>query len=331
MCSPSTEKGLQRVVKIDPAAYQRHAIHGENRIWAETNCYTDLMVELLHGLGMDPCAMLPYTLAVDFEGDQWTFFKPSHADLDMLYGMDVQELAIWRPVVDHVRDQVAMGRPVLVELDSYYLPDTVGTAYKTAHVKTAVGINEIDVDNLHLGYFHNNGYYTLRGDDFREVFQLAGAPHERVLPPFAEIAKLDPHFIPPHSLVDASLEVLEKHMVRVPRINPFSQFKLKFARDLETLASASMGDFHAYSFANLRQYGACFELAETYLGWLGANGVDGLEIPRASLADIAQSAKAFQFQLARSMARKKPMDLSPLDAMGRQWDAGLSELHRRFG
>jgi hypothetical protein len=331
MCSPSTEKQRHRVAAIDAATYRRHPIHGEDRTWAETNCYTDLLVELLHGLGHEPCAVLPYTLAIDFEGDQWTFFKPPHRDLMELYGIDIQELAVWRPLVEHVRDQVAAGRPVLVELDSYFLPDTAGTAYRLAHVKTAVGVNEIDVENLHLGYFHNNGYYTLGGDDFREIFQLNGTPHDRVLPPFAEIAKIDPHFIPPHSLVDASLELLERQMARVPRINPFTQFKLKFARDVETLMHADIAQFHRYSFANLRQYGACFELGETYLGWLGAHGVDGLEIPRASLADIAESAKAFQFQLARSIARKKPLDLAPIDAMGRQWDAAMSELLRRFG
>lgn len=331
MCWPSTEKRAHRVVEIDAATYRRHAIHGHTRIWAETNCYTDLVVEMLHGLGREPLAVLPFTLAIDFEGDQWTFFKPPHADLETLYGIDIQELAIWRPLVDHVRDQVALGRPVLVELDSYFLPDTAGTAYQLAHVKTAVGVNEIDVENQHLGYFHNNGYFALGGDDFRQVFQLDGSPHDRVLPPFAEIAKIDPHFMPPHSLVEASLELLTRHMPRVPRMNPFTQFKLKFVRDMETLATADIGEFHRYSFANLRQYGACFELAETYLGWLGDHGVDGLEMPRASLADIAQSAKAFQFQLARSMARGKPLDLAPLDAMGRQWEAALAELHRRWG
>ena len=80
--------------------------------------------------------MLPFTLAIDFEGDQWTFFKPPHGDLCDLYGLDVQELAIWRPLVEHVEEQVERGRPVLVELDSYYLPDTAGTAYRIEHVKT---------------------------------------------------------------------------------------------------------------------------------------------------------------------------------------------------
>lgn len=330
MCWPSTEKRLHRVAEIDPAAYRRHAIHGENRTWAETNCYTDLMVEMLHGLGREPSAVLPYTLAIDFEGDQWTFFKPPHGDLQDLYGIDVQELAVWRPLVDHVRDQVALGRPVLVELDSYFLPDTAGTAYKLAHVKTAVGVNEIDVESHHLGYFHNNGYFTLGGDDFREIFQLDGAPHERVLPPFVEIAKIDREFVAP-DLTDASLALLKKHVARIPRVNPFERFKVKFAQDLEALLEADIAQFHSYSFANLRQYGACFELGETYLRWLGERGIEGLERSRAALGEISQTAKAFQFQLARSMARRRPMDLSPLDAMGAHWDTAMSGLRSRFG
>jgi hypothetical protein len=31
------------------------------------------------------------------------------------------------------------------------------------------------------------------------------------------------------------------------------------------------------------------------------------------------------------MARRKPLDLSPLDAMGAQWEAGMSELQQRYG
>src|SRR5260221_1168469 len=123
-------------------AYRRHRIHGEDRTWAETNCYTDLLVELVHALGHEPIAMLPFTLAIDFEGDQWTFFKPSHADIAALYGLDIQELAMWRPVIEHVADQVAVGRPVLVELDSFYLPDTAGTAHKLAPPKTTGGVAE---------------------------------------------------------------------------------------------------------------------------------------------------------------------------------------------
>src|SRR4051795_7634725 len=127
---------MKQILPLDPTRYQRHPIHGADRHWAETNCYVDVWVELLHALGFEPIAALPFTLAIDFEGDQWTFFKFALADLHELYGLDVQELAIWRPLVAHIEEQVTLGRPVLVELDSFHLPDTAGSAYRIAHVKS---------------------------------------------------------------------------------------------------------------------------------------------------------------------------------------------------
>jgi hypothetical protein len=331
MSSISAETRRTRVAPLDPAAYRRHRIHGGERTWTETNCYTDLLVELVHGLGHDPVAMLAFTLAIDFEGDQWTFFKPPHGDLLELYGLDVQELAIWRPLIDHVIEQVAAGNPVLVELDSFHLPDTAGTAYQLSHQKTTVGVNEIDRDAGLMGYFHNQGYFAVEGADFRELFLLDGAPHERVLPPYVEFVKTVPGGAAKGSaIVEASLAAMKRQLWRAPRINPFTRFRERFAADLDSLLGRDIAHFHKYSFATLRQYGACFELAETYLTWLGEQGVAGLEVPCAAFRQIAQTAKAFQFQLARSMARKKPLDLAPLDAMGAQWDIGMTLLQSRY-
>lgn len=319
---------MKRITALNPSTYKRHAIHGENRIWAETNCYSDVVIELLHGLGHEPIAALPFTLAIDFEGDQWTFFKFPDADLLELYGVDIQELAVWRPLVDHIAEQVVAGRPVLVELDSYFLPDTSGSAYKLAHVKSTVAVNEIDVERRHLGYFHNQGYYELAGDDFSDLFQLEGLVHERMLPPYIEFVKMRPSFatLAAPQLLNASLSLLKMHLARVPHTNPFVQFKTRFAQDLEWLMTADMEKFHAYSFATLRQYGACFELSETYLRWLGEQGVKELDIPLLSFQKISQTAKTFQFQLARAMARKKPLDLTPLDEMATQWETGIGAL-----
>src|SRR4051812_34108369 len=127
---------MKQIAALDPAHYQRHLIHGENRVWAETNCYSDVIIELMHGLGHEPIAALPFALTIDFEGTQWTFFKFPDADIRDLFGLDICELAPWRPLVEHIEEQVGLGRPVLVELDSYFLPDTAGTAYKLAHVKS---------------------------------------------------------------------------------------------------------------------------------------------------------------------------------------------------
>jgi hypothetical protein len=154
-----------------------------------------------------------------------------------------------------------------------------------------------------------------------------------MLPPYIEFVKKLPHFqtLSTNSLVETSLSLMRGHLQRIPEHNPFYAFKEKFARDLDWLMQAEIDIFHAYSFATLRQYGACYELVETYLRWLGRNNIAQLEAPTEAFAQISQTTKALQFQLARSMARKKPMDLSPLDTMAAHWQNGMDILMQRFG
>jgi len=324
---------MKAIRSLDPTTYGRHPIHGEGRVWAETNCYVDVVVELLHGLGFEPTAALPFTLSVDFEGDQWTFFKFRPEDLLRLYGIEVLELNPWRDLAEHVAEQIHRGRPVLVELDSYFLPDTQGSAYRLAHVKSTVAVNEIDVEAQHLGYFHGQGYHHLEGPDFVDVFQVGGLVHPRMLSPYIEYLKVweGRAVSAGPELVEASLEVLSDQLRWVPDANPFGPFRERFAEDLEWLNSESMDAFHDYSFATLRQFGACFELGATYLGWLAGQGVGDLDVPIEELSGIAEGAKTYQFQLARALARGRELSLEPLETMGRQWDRGLSHLVERFG
>ena len=81
---------------LDPEAYVAHPIHGDERTYSETNCYVDCLVELLHAAGLEPEAMLGGAAAVDFELDQWTFFKPTPGDLFRLYGIDLHEVQPYR-------------------------------------------------------------------------------------------------------------------------------------------------------------------------------------------------------------------------------------------
>ena len=327
-----TGVGLSRIRDLDPESYERHEIHGPGRLWSETNCYVDVIIELLHGLGFDPVAALPFTVRIDFEGDQWTFFKFPHVDLLALFGLDIQEMNPWLSLVGHVKEQVALGRPVLVELDSFYLPDTAGTAYHTEHVKSTVAVNEIDVEGRHLGYFHGQGYHHLDGQDFRDIFQTDGLVHERMLPPYIEQVKFVDREIPEGAdLALASIASLSRELSLLPRTNPFLGFKERFEEDLEWLTLEPIETFHIYSFANLRQYGACFELVETYLKWLGGQGQHGLDEAAAAFQEISATAKALQFQLARAVARKRTMNLDPVDRMAALWDQGTTFLQARYG
>ena len=321
----------KQVFPLDPERHQRHAIHANDRHWAETNCYVDVWVELLHAWGFEPIAALPFTLAADFEGDQWTFFKFPLADLWELYGLDVQELVIWRPVASHIEEQVGLGRPVLIELDSFYLPDTAGTAYQLAHVKTTVAAIEIDVPNRRLGYFHGPGYYHLHGEDFVNILQLDGVKHPAVLPPYTEFVKRRSSVaLAGDDLLQTSLKLLRRQMSLLPEANPFSKFKPRYEADLQWLTNEPIETFHKYSFATLRQFGACFELAATYLRWLHVQNVPQLERPIAGFFELSTSAKTMQFQLARAMARKKPLDLSILDQMAITWETAIDDLKTQF-
>ena len=322
---------MKRCLELDPNTYQRHRIHTQERDWAETNCYVDIWIELLHALGHEPIAAMPYTLAIDFEGDQWTFFKFPLADIYDLYGIDVQELAIWQPLVQHVEQQVALGKPVLVELDSYFLPDTAGSAYRLAHVKSTVAVVEIDVEERHLGYFHGQGYYHLNGDDFIDVFRLRGEPDPAILEPYVEIAKLRSSDQQDDlSTLDISLMLLRKHLKLLPVENPFLSFKDKFKEDIKWLEGGSLETFHQYSFATFRQFGACFELAANYLDWLAELGETGIIDARNNVKSISETAKVYQFQLARAVSRNKSLDLMPIDSMGECWELAMGVLKGKY-
>lgn len=318
------------VFPISPDDYQRHPIHVEERNWGETNCYVDVWIELLHAWGFDPVAALPFTIGIDFEGDQWTFFKFPHADLATLYGLEVQELVAWRTLAGGIETQVRLGRPVLVELDSFFLPDTAGTAYHREHVKSTVAVVEIDLEERLLGYFHNQVYHRLHGDDFTDALHVTDQPQADFLPPYIEYVK--PRTRPELStgeLATVSLELLRQHVARLPEVNPFERFQRTFAADLEWLASSPLEVFHQYSFVTLRQFGACYELAATYFDWLAEQGIIGFEAPRAAFAELARGAKTLQFQLARAMSRKKPLDLSSLETLKSTWNLATSELRAR--
>jgi hypothetical protein len=157
--------------------------------WPITNCYIDAWTLILNDWELDPVAGLGVTVAQDYEGDQFTFFKYMHDDLERLYGIVVGELTIYASLEEQIEEQVRRGHLVLAEADGWYLPDTRATSYRTQHTKTTIGIDSIDVAAGELGYFHNVGHYRLTGEDYAGVFRKL--PHQAsddALPPYVEFA-----------------------------------------------------------------------------------------------------------------------------------------------
>ena len=177
-----------------------------------------------------------------------------------------------------------------------------------------------------MGYFHNQGYHELGGEDFSALFQPLHEVHERMLPPYIEFVKRRRQPLFGTALRDASLDLLRAQLQRLPECNPFVSFGQRFASDLDWLLPSDIDRFHTYSFVTWRQFGACFELAATYLDWLATVGVAGLHGAANELRQISQTSKAFQFQLARAMTRKRRPELDVIEHMAQGWARAMDVL-----
>src|SRR4051812_13734413 len=187
--------------------------------WPVTNCYVDVWMLILRDWGLDPIAGLGMTVAQDHEGDQFTFFKYPHADLERLYGIIVDELTIYASLREHIQEQVRRGRCVLVEADGWYLPDTRATSYRMRHTKTTIGIDSIDIAEGWAGYFHNAGHYQLSGEDYAGVFR-----DDDVLPPYVEFAKRRWAPLSGRALTEAATDLLRRHLHRRPDDSPVRRY-----------------------------------------------------------------------------------------------------------
>ncbi|MCU1354092.1 MAG: hypothetical protein JWM05_3301 [Acidimicrobiales bacterium] len=312
---------------IDASAYERHPVHAQSRTWTETNCYVDLWIEVLHALDLDPIAGTAFTLSTDFEGDQWTFFKFPPEDLRHLYGIDVSELNVWRPIAEHVVEQLELGRLLTVEVDAWHLPDTAGVSYGIGHTKTTIVPASIDLAARRMGYFHNAGYFELEGGDFDGALRV-GLDDPVVLAPYVELVRLERL----RREVDVAdvVRLAAVHLARRPTDNPMVRFRKRLDADLPWLAEHGVDAFHEYAFGTCRQCGATAEVAASFVDWLGAHGEAGLTPVAEHLRSIATAAKSLQFALARA-ARGRDVDLdTPLATMARDWDEALGALAARY-
>ncbi len=314
------------LIGLDPASYEPHDLHSTDRAFPETNCYTDVWIELLHALGREPLAALAFCVGVDFEGDQWTFLKPPPGDLELLYGVEIHELQIYRPLPAHLVEQLQLGRPVIAEVDAYYLPDTAGRSYREQHEKTGIAVEAIDESAELLRYFHGTGYYELRGDDYRNALRVGREFSPDVLPPYIEFVRLDR--LPAcddDELRRTARALLGKHVDRLPVTNPLRRFGDRLEADIPELQGDASA-YHRYAFATLRQCGAAWEVASSFLSWLDAGGEAHLTSANG-FATLAEESKTALFRLARAAASGRPFDPTPaIESMAAVWDGTIDHL-----
>jgi hypothetical protein len=315
---------MPALLGLEPKAYEPSVLHGPDRMFRETNCYVDLWIELLHARGIDPASAMAAACMVDFEGDQWTFFKPDSEELRHLFGIDVHEMQLYRPLTDHVVEQLTAGRTMTIEVDSFYLPDTTATSYRSAHVKSSIAVEAIDGAREVLRYFHGAGYYELGGEDYRGVFRLGRGCSEDALPPYVELIRFDAG----PRLEDAELRsavrvVLRRHLARRPKCNPWLAFGDRLSRDLPSLLAGTENAFHAYAFATVRQCGAAFELAASFAEWLAGEQRHDGDRAVELFSRQASGAKTLLFKLAR---RRPFQPGAEIEQLAGDWHAAMAAL-----
>jgi hypothetical protein len=302
---------------LDPATYRQHPLHDGERTYQETNCFVDCVIELVAAAGHEPEAMLAGTAAVDFEVDQWTFFKPAPEDLLGLYGLDLHEMQPYRSIPEQTAARLALGQTTMPEVDSYWLPDVAATDYRTNHVKSSIVIEGIDPTARVLRYFHNAGYFELSGEDYDGLFG------PQALPPYVELVRFE---VAPalfgDALRGAARGLLAAYLARRPADNPFQRFQGALEADLPRLLEGDEADYHAYAFHNPRMAGASFELLASHVRWL--LGEEG-EKAATALDDVVGGTKMLLFRLARRRAFDVAGVVGP---MAEGYGTAMSELDR---
>ncbi|MBS1878082.1 MAG: DUF1839 family protein [Actinobacteria bacterium] len=317
----ATGTGTASLLGLDPATYAPHSLHGSDRTYLETNCYTDILIEFVHARGDEPLAMMGCALPVDFEGDQWTFFKPRPEDVERLYGIDIHEMQPYRPLPEQIAEQIAAGRTLIVELDSFYMPDTAATSYRKEHVKSSVVAEAIDLAGERLRYFHGAGYHELTGEDYRGIFRIGLDLPGDVLPPYTELARLDagPR-LEGEELRATARELLRAQVSRRPDDNPFGRFGEQLGRELPELLAGDAQRYHDYAFATVRMVGSAFEAGADHVEWvLGEGGGDAA----GPMREIVDGCKTLSFKLAR---RREFDPASRIEALAAAWDEAFARL-----
>jgi hypothetical protein len=302
-----------RVVSLDPLRmrarrHHAHALHRGERIWREGVAPIDLWIELLHGNGLEPRAALAFTVAQDFEADQFTLGKLPYEDIEKLYGLQVQELSVFDSLEERALVQTRRDNTVLVEVDAFFLPDTRTVSYRREHAKTTIGIDVIDPGARRLGYFHHTGYHLLDGDDYDGILRAdashdAPGAHEAALFPHVEFVKRVREPLSGTALAEVSADLLCAHLLRRPMHNPIARWRAAFPEHVDAMIARGETYTRHYASNVMRHLGANFELLAHYLHWMREQGFDIPVQTHAGARKIASETMVMQCRLARAISR----------------------------
>ena len=307
-----------------------HPWHAGERVWSTTNSHLDVWVELLHTLDLDPAPVLLPTLCADFEGDQWTHTNISRPDLWAAYGIAVDDLCVWRPLLAHLVEQFDRGNVVLVEVDEFHLPALVGSSYQREHVKTLIAATGYDRDAHRLRYLHGALGAEVDGRDL-DALLTAGIGGAQ-LPPSSWIVKLDRMSArTPAERAQIGVALARLHGTRIPARNPVRVFGESLRSHGAWLAGGDAEHYQRWAFATLHQCGASFELAADVCAWLATHG-EASEPAVPHLRNVSYSARTLHQRLVRVPQSGRMPDVThTVEDMARSWDEAMTVLRPLYG
>ena len=240
---------------------------------------------------LEPLAALPFTFAIDLEGDQWTFFKFPLADLVRALrrrGDRAERLAPAR----RPRRRSSWPSAAVDRRGRRVLP-----ARHRRHVLSRRARQDVDRDP---GARRRRAPARLLSQ--RRLLRArrrrlrAGLPPRRAHSPIPTTCRrMWRSRSCRHACrrsragrsSTASLDLLRTHLARRPHDEPVSPLR-RSASPPTWMARAGepLARFHSYAFATLRQCGAAFELAGAYLRWLAGARRDAGSTSRAVACDV---------------------------------------------
>ena len=179
----------------------------------------------------------------------------------LLRGRHPRDAAV-PPAPEQIAEQIAAGRTIIVELDSWYLPDTAATSYRTAHVKI-VGRRRGDRPRRRAA--------ALLPQRRPARAERRGLP--RRLPPRARVLGRRPAAVHRDrrfdaggalhgdELRDAARELCAHHLALRPGRTRSRASPRSSSATCPALLEGDAQVYHAYAFATVRMVGAGFEVA----------------------------------------------------------------------